>query len=89
MLNTKFGNIGPYDSDPASGHYFADFSLANIDRRLVEARQFRMSAMAHYYPRGAALGQTGLIIAAVFCFILSFGDFAPIILRVVPQPCQS
>jgi ABC-type spermidine/putrescine transport system permease subunit I len=52
------------------------FALANIDRTLVEAahnlgcRPWR-AVIRVVLP----LARTGFIIAAVFCFILSFGDF--------------
>ena len=77
MLNTKFGTIVGYMTLTLPLVIILQtFSLANIDRSLVEAahnpgcRPWRT-----IYRVILPLARTGLIISAVFCFILSFGDF--------------
>ena len=77
MLNTKLGTIIGYMTLTLPLVIILQtFSLANIDRRLVEAahnlgcRPWR-TIIRVVLP----LAKTGFIIAAVFCFILSFGDF--------------
>ena len=77
MLNTKFGTIIGYMTLTLPLVIILQtFSLSNIDRSLVEAahnlgcRPWR-TIMKVILP----LAKTGFIIAAVFCFILSFGDF--------------
>ncbi len=52
------------------------FSLASIDRRLVEAaHNLGCGRFRTVYAVVVPLAKTGLIVSAVFCFILSFGDF--------------
>jgi spermidine/putrescine transport system permease protein len=77
MLNTKFGTIVGYMTLTLPLVIILQtFALANIDRTLVEAahnlgcRPWR-TVIRVVLP----LARTGFIIAAVFCFILSFGDF--------------
>ncbi len=77
MLNTKFGTIVGYMTLTLPLVIILQtFALANIDRTLVEAahnlgcRPWR-TIIRVVLP----LAKTGFIIAAVFCFILSFGDF--------------
>ncbi len=77
MLNTKFGTIVGYLTLTLPlALILQTVSLANIDRRLIEAAQnlgcgsFRVIT-AVIIPSA----RTGLIIAALFVFILSFGDF--------------
>ena len=77
MLNTKFGTIVGYMTLTLPLVIILQtFALANIDRTLVEAahnlgcRPWR-TIVRVVLP----LAKTGFIIAAVFCFILSFGDF--------------
>lgn len=77
MLNTKFGTIVGYMTLTLPLVVIMQtFSLANIDKSLIEAahnlgcRPFRA-----IYRIVLPLAKTGFIIAAVFCFILSFGDF--------------
>ena len=77
MLNTKFGTIVGYMTLTLPLVIILQtFSLANIDRTLVEAahnlgcRPWRTIVQVVL-----PLAKTGFIIAAVFCFILSFGDF--------------
>ena len=77
MLNTKFGTIVGYMTLTLPlVVILQSFALANIDKTLVEAafnlgcRPFKV-----IYRVILPMARTGLIIAAVFCFILSFGDF--------------
>ena len=77
MLNTKFGTIVGYMTLTLPLVIILQtFALANIDKSLIEAafnlgcRPFRT-----IYRVILPMARTGLIIAAVFCFILSFGDF--------------
>ena len=77
MLNTKFGTVVGYMTLTLPLVIILQtFALSNIDRSLVEAafnlgcRPFRT-----IYRVILPMARTGLIIAAVFCFILSFGDF--------------
>ena len=77
MLNTKFGTIIGYMTLTLPLVIILQtFALANVDRSLVEAasnlgcRPFR-AILQVILP----MARTGLIIAGVFCFILSFGDF--------------
>ena len=52
------------------------FSLANIDTRLVEAaHNLGCGRFRTIWAVIVPLAKTGLIVSAVFCFILSFGDF--------------
>ena len=52
------------------------FALANIDRNLVQAAfNLGCSPFRAIYRVIIPLAKTGLIVAALFCFILSFGDF--------------
>jgi spermidine/putrescine transport system permease protein len=52
------------------------FSLANVDRRLIEAaHNLRCGALSTVFRVVIPSAKTGLILAATFAFILSFGDF--------------
>lgn len=52
------------------------FSLANVDRRLVEAaHNLRCGRLNAVFQVIIPSARTGLILAATFAFILSFGDF--------------
>jgi spermidine/putrescine transport system permease protein len=52
------------------------FSLANIDGRLVEAaHNLGCGRLRTVFTVVLPLAKTGLVVAGVFCFILSFGDF--------------
>ena len=77
MLNTKFGTIIGYMTLTLPLVIILQtFSLANIDRSLVEAaHNLGCKPWRTIYRVVLPLARTGLIIAAVFCFILSFGDF--------------
>ncbi|XDZ65220.1 ABC transporter permease [Alphaproteobacteria bacterium LSUCC0684] len=77
MLNTKFGTIIGYMTLTLPLVIILQtFSLANIDRSLVEAaHNLGCRPWRTIFRVVLPLARTGLIIAAVFCFILSFGDF--------------
>jgi spermidine/putrescine transport system permease protein len=77
MLNTNFGTIVGYMTLTLPLVIILQtFSLANIDRSLVEAaHNLGCRPWRTIYRVILPLARTGLIIAAVFCFILSFGDF--------------
>ena len=77
MLNTKFGTIIGYMTLTLPLVVILQtFSLANIDKSLVEAaHNLGCKPWRTIYRVVLPLARTGLIIAAVFCFILSFGDF--------------
>lgn len=52
------------------------FSLANVDRRLIEAaHNLRCGRLRTVFQVIIPSARTGLILAATFAFILSFGDF--------------
>ncbi len=77
MLNTKFGTmIGYLTLCLPLAVILQTFSLANIDKRLVEAaHNLGCGRLRTIFTVVVPLAKTGLIVAAVFCFILSFGDF--------------
>jgi spermidine/putrescine transport system permease protein len=77
MLNTKFGTIVGYMTLTLPLVVILQtFALANIDTRLVEAaHNLGCKPFATVWRVVIPLAKTGLIIAALFCFILSFGDF--------------
>lgn len=77
MLNTKFGTIVGYMTLTLPlVVVLQTFSLANIDRNLVQAaHNLGCSPWRTVYTVIIPLAKTGLIVAALFCFILSFGDF--------------
>lgn len=77
MLNTKFGTIVGYMTlTMPLVIILQTYSLANIDRSLVEAaRNLGCPPWRTILQVVLPLARTGFIIAAVFCFILSFGDF--------------
>ena len=77
MLNTKLGTIVGYLTLclPLTV-ILQTFALANIDRRLVEAaHNLGCGRLRTVFTVIVPLAKTGLVVAAVFCFILSFGDF--------------
>jgi spermidine/putrescine transport system permease protein/putrescine transport system permease protein len=52
------------------------FALANIDKRLIEAaHNLGCGRLRTVFTVAVPLAKTGLVVAAVFCFILAFGDF--------------
>ncbi len=77
MLNTKFGTVVGYMTLTLPlVVVLQTFSLANIDRNLVQAaHNLGCSPWRTVYTVIVPLAKTGLIVAALFCFILSFGDF--------------
>ncbi len=77
MLNTKFGTlIGYLTLTLPLVIILQTFSLANIDKNLIQAaKNLGCSPVRTIYSVIIPLAKTGLIVAALFCFILSFGDF--------------
>lgn len=77
MLNTQFGTmIGYVTLCLPLAVILQTFSLANIDTRLVEAaHNLGCGRFRTIWQVIVPLAKTGLIVSAVFCFILSFGDF--------------
>ena len=77
MLNTKFGTmVGYMTLTLPLVIILQTLSMANIDRSLIEAAQ-NLGAKPWKVIVRVILpsAKVGLIIGAVFCFILSFGDF--------------
>ncbi len=77
MLNTKFGTmVGYMTLTLPLVVILQTLSLANVDRRLIEAAQ-NLGANGIWTIVKVIIpsAKVGLIIGAVFCFILSFGDF--------------
>jgi spermidine/putrescine transport system permease protein len=77
MLNTQFGTlIGYLTLCLPLVLILQIFSLANIDKILVEAaHNLGCGRLRTVFTVVMPLAKTGLVVAAVFCFILSFGDF--------------
>jgi len=77
MLNTMFGTIVGYLTLTLPLVVILQtVSLANIDMRLVQAAQnLGCSPARTLWTVILPLSRTGLMIAALFCFILAFGDF--------------
>ncbi len=77
MLNTKFGTIVGYMTLTLPlVVVLQTFALANIDRNLVQAaHNLGCTPWRAVYRVIMPLAKTGLVVAALFCFILSFGDF--------------
>lgn len=77
MLNTKFGTVVGYMTLTLPlVVVLQTFALANIDRNLVQAAfNLGCSPFRSVYRVIIPLAKTGLVVAALFCFILSFGDF--------------
>ena len=77
MLNTQFGTlVGYLTLCLPLAIILQTFSLASIDKRLVEAAyNLGCGRFRTIYSVVVPLAKTGLVVAAVFCFILSFGDF--------------
>ena len=77
MLNTKFGTLVGYMTLTLPlVVVLQTFALSNIDRNLVQAAQnLGCPPWRSVYSVIVPLAKTGLIVAALFCFILSFGDF--------------
>ncbi|MGI9304590.1 MAG: ABC transporter permease [Gammaproteobacteria bacterium] len=77
MLNTPFGTLVGYLTLCLPLVVVLQLiSLANVDRNLVEAaHNLGCGGFRTIFLVIVPLAKTGLIIAATFCFILSFGDF--------------
>ena len=77
MLNTRFGTlIGYLTLSLPLVVVLQLFSLASVDRNLVEAAwNLGCGRLKAVFVVIVPLAKVGLIIAATFCFILSFGDF--------------
>jgi|TARA_B110000091_G_C13804798_1_gene471974 spermidine/putrescine transport system permease protein len=89
MLNTNFGTLVGYMTLTLPLVVILQtFSMANIDKTLIEAaRNLGCKSFAVIWQVIIPLAKTGLIIAAIFCFILSFGDFvAPFYLGGSQEP---
>jgi spermidine/putrescine transport system permease protein len=89
MLNTTFGTlVGYLTLTLPLVVILQTVSMANIDKTLIEAaRNLGCKPAATLWRVIIPLSKSGLIIAAVFCFILSFGDFvAPFYLGGSQEP---
>jgi spermidine/putrescine transport system permease protein len=77
MLNTKFATIVGYLTLCLPlAIILQTFTLANIDKTLVQAaHNLGCSRARSLFTVIIPLAKTGLIVSAVFTFILSFGDF--------------
>jgi spermidine/putrescine transport system permease protein len=77
MLNTKLGTmVGYLTLCLPLAVILQTFALANIDKRLIEAaHNLGCGRLRTVFTVAVPLAKTGLVVAAVFCFILSFGDF--------------
>jgi ABC-type spermidine/putrescine transport system permease subunit I len=77
MLNTPLGTmVGYMTLCLPLVVILQTFALANTDRRLIEAaHNLGCGRLRTIFTVIIPLAKTGLIVAAVFCFILSFGDF--------------
>ncbi len=77
LLNTKLGTvIGYLTLTLPLVVILQTLSLASIDRNLIEAaHNLGCGRLRTVFTVIVPLAKVGLIIGAVFCFILSFGDF--------------
>lgn len=77
MLNTKFGTLVGYMTLTLPLVIILQtLSLANIDKSLIEAaHNLGAGRLRTIFTVVIPSAKVGLIIGAVFCFILSFGDF--------------
>lgn len=77
MLNTMFGTMVGYATLTLPLVVILQtVSLANIDSRFIEAaHNLGCGAFRTIHAVIVPMAKTGLVIAALFCFILSFGDF--------------
>ncbi|MEM7196357.1 MAG: ABC transporter permease [Pseudomonadota bacterium] len=77
MLNTQFGTLVGYMTLTLPLVVILQtLSMANVDRSLIEAAQNLGARTFNVIARVIIpSARVGLIIGAVFCFILSFGDF--------------
>ncbi|MGA9410813.1 MAG: ABC transporter permease [Roseobacter sp.] len=89
MLNTHFGTIVGYLTLTLPlAVILQTVTMANIDKNLIEAaRNLGCKPLATIWRVVLPLSKTGMIIAALFCFILAFGDFvAPFYLGGSQEP---
>jgi spermidine/putrescine transport system permease protein len=89
MLNTNFGTLVGYMTLTLPLVVILQtVTMANIDKTLIEAaRNLGCKPLATIWQVILPLSKTGMIIAAIFCFILSFGDFvAPFYLGGSQEP---
>lgn len=89
MLNTHFGTVVGYLTLTLPlAVILQTVTMANIDKTLVEAaRNLGCKPLATIWRVVLPLSKTGFIVAALFCFILSFGDFvAPFYLGGSQEP---
>ena len=89
MLNTNFGTLVGYMTLTLPLVVILQtITMANIDKTLIEAaRNLGCKPFATIWRVIIPLSKTGLIVAAIFCFILSFGDFvAPFYLGGSQEP---
>jgi spermidine/putrescine transport system permease protein len=77
MMNTKFASmVGYLTLCLPLAVILQTFSLANIDKRLIEAaHNLGCGRLRTVFAVIIPAAKTGLVVAAVFAFILSFGDF--------------
>jgi len=77
LLNTMVGTVIGYLALALPlVTIFQTFALANVDKRLIEAAyNLGCSPWRTIFQVIVPLARTGIIIGALFCFILSFGDF--------------
>ena len=89
MLNTHFGTIVGYMTLTLPlAVILQTVTMANIDKTLIEAaRNLGCKPIATIWRVVLPLSKTGFIVAALFCFILAFGDFvAPFYLGGSQEP---
>jgi spermidine/putrescine transport system permease protein len=89
MLNTNFGTLVGYMTLTLPLVVILQtVTMANIDKTLIEAaRNLGCKPLATIWQVILPLSKTGMIVAAIFCFILSFGDFvAPFYLGGSQEP---
>lgn len=89
MLNTHFGTVVGYLTLTLPLVVILQtVTMASVDRTLIEAaRNLGCKPFATIWRVVVPLSKTGLIIAALFCFILAFGDFvAPFYLGGSQEP---
>ena len=89
MLNTNFGTLVGYMTLTLPLVVILQtITMANIDKTLIEAaRNLGCKPLSTIWRVIIPLSKTGLIVAAIFCFILSFGDFvAPFYLGGSQEP---
>ncbi|MEM8840067.1 MAG: ABC transporter permease, partial [Pseudomonadota bacterium] len=77
MLNTAFGTVVGYLTLTLPLVVILQtFALSNVDRSLIQAAQnLGAPPLRTVFAVIIPAAKTGLIVAALFCFILSFGDF--------------